>query len=59
MTQITPAMAEGLIKLLDTIKSNTDKFPDWIDAVCTAQETLPPGTESALASLVAIAAKVK
>lgn len=50
MQQITPAMAQGLIKLLETINSNSDKHPDWIDAVCTAYESMPPGTVEALAS---------
>lgn len=59
MTQITPEMAQGLIKLLETIKSNSDKYPDWIDAVCTAQENLPPGTDNALASMAAIPAVVE
>ncbi|MNC63167.1 hypothetical protein D3C75_1132670 [compost metagenome] len=58
MTQITPEMAQGLIKLLETIKSNSDQHPDWIDAVCTAQEALPPGTENALASIAPIPAVV-
>jgi hypothetical protein len=49
MTQLTPEIAEGLRKLLKVIASNTDKYPDWIDAVCTAAEALPHGTTEALA----------
>jgi hypothetical protein len=51
MTQISPEMAQALIKLLTTIDEGNDKHPDWIDAVCTAREALPPDTVTVLASV--------
>lgn len=50
MKHITPEMAEALFSLLEVIDSNTDKYPDWIDAVCTAREKLPASTLEALKS---------
>ena len=52
MKQIPPEMAKALISLLEVIDSNTDKYPDWIDAVCTAREQLPESTLEALKSCV-------
>lgn len=52
MKQIPPEMAKALISLLEVIDSNNDKYPDWIDAVCSAREKLPESTLEALKSLV-------
>lgn len=52
MKQIPPEMAKALISLLEVIDSNNDKYPDWIDAVCSAREKLPESTFEALKSLV-------
>lgn len=56
MKNITPAMAKALVELLEIIDSNSDKYPDWINAVCTAAETLPPGTAEALATEASVLA---
>lgn len=52
MKHITPEMAQALVSLLEVIDSNTDKYPDWVDAVCTAREQLPESTLETLKSSV-------
>lgn len=53
---LTPVMAQSIIELLTTIGENSDRHPDWIDAVCSASEKLPPGTIESLKGLAARAA---
>lgn len=48
MRHISNEMAQALISLIEVIDSNNDKYPDWIDAVCTAREKLPETTLEAL-----------
>lgn len=54
MKHIPPEMAKALISLLEVIDANNEKYPDWVDAVCTAREQLPESTIEALKSCAAM-----
>lgn len=53
--QLSPEMAQALLDLLKVIDGDSATHPDWVDAVCTAREKLPPATTEVLASHAAVA----
>lgn len=49
---LSPETAKALLNLLTIIGENNDKYPDWIDAVCAAEEALPASLKDELRACV-------